>query len=173
MASFADSTPNQTAEIQCWALDELDKRMLFTGRAIEFVSNLDVEQKNIKNNVDIEVGRINSVVTEFNLVKDQFRAIHLTIKEKDSEQHQKSDEQQKQQEVMKQQYQKLEELTDAALKTMFSGTQEFALKSEQKLAELRRHTVEFGQKVVPDFDSAKRILSARRPSFATTSTSGP
>ena len=56
---------------------------------------------------------------------------------------------------MKQQCQRLEELTDTALKTMFSGTQELAVKSEQELAELRRHTVEFGQKMVSEFDSAK------------------
>ena len=43
---------------------------------------------------------------------------------------------------------------------MHSGTQEFAVKSEQELAELRRHTVEFGQKMVSDFDSAKADLAS-------------
>ena len=97
MASFADSMPNQTAEIRRWVMDELDKRMLLAGRAIEFVNNLDVEQKKIKDNVDIEVGRINAAVTEFSLVKDQLRAIHLSMEEKVIEQHQKLDKQQKQQ----------------------------------------------------------------------------
>ena len=85
MASFADSTSNETADIQRWVMDELGKRMLLAGSAIEFVNNLDVEQKKIKDDVDNKVGRINSVVTEFNLVKDQLCAIHLSIKEKISE----------------------------------------------------------------------------------------
>ena len=79
---FADSTQNQTEAIQAWVMERINERMTFAGRAVDFMNNLDQEQKKVVDNVDIQVSRINSVVSEFNLVKGQLRATHLTIEEK-------------------------------------------------------------------------------------------
>ena len=59
----------------------------------------------------------------------------------------------------------IQDTTESALKTLHDGMQEFSVKSEeadlnagQKLAELRKHTAEFAQKISVVLESAKEDL---------------
>ena len=118
----------------------MEGRLTIASLAIDFVNDLDQEQKKAIDNADVLVSRINDIITDFNRTKDDLRAAFTEIKRK-----------------MIENDLKLASVPDlnANVTTVFEATQQFALKSEKELAELHKQTSEFAQKMTTDLEAAK------------------
>ena len=120
-------------------MEKINDRMTRAGRADDFMDKPGQEHLQVIDNADVQVSRINDIITDFNRTKDDLRAAFTEIARKVIENDQK--------------LAAVPELT-ANVTTLFEGTQQFALKFEKDLAELHKQTSEFAQKSTTDLEAA-------------------
>ena len=72
-AFFAGSNQETTDAIKAWVMNEIQQRMNLTGRAVDFMNNLDVEQQKVVQHANEQVERVNVIITDINRTKKQIK----------------------------------------------------------------------------------------------------
>ena len=74
--TFTGLSTDTSEAIQEWVKAQIEQqlvdRLTLASRAIEFVNNIDMNQKEVIDKVKLEADRINQIVMDFNLVKADF-----------------------------------------------------------------------------------------------------
>ena len=86
MESFPGMSAEQSGAIQEWARaqieEQLTNRFTLASRAIEFVNDIGNKQKEVIDKVQLEANRINQIVSDFNLVKNDLDTAFADIRAK-------------------------------------------------------------------------------------------
>ena len=93
MVNFFGLTADQSASIQGWVRaqleEQLEARLTMAGRAIEFMNNIDTNQKEVIDKIKLEASRVdesvinvNKIISDFSIVKNELDATFADIRGK-------------------------------------------------------------------------------------------
>ena len=78
-AIFEGSSRETMEAIKAWVMGEIQIRMNFAGRAVDFMNRLDDERQRVVQHANDQVESVNVVITDFNKTKDNLRAMFTDI----------------------------------------------------------------------------------------------
>ena len=69
-AAFTGISRETTEAIKKWVMDQLNARMELVGRGVNFINNLDEQQKAVERHCTEQVERVSTIVEDLNKTKE-------------------------------------------------------------------------------------------------------
>ena len=159
-AVFEGMSRDSTQAIKRWVMDEMNMRMILVGRAADFISNLDDQQKAVEKHCSEEVDRVGLIIADLNKTKEDVKSLFDEIKAK-------MDDNDVKMQVVPDLTKKLDEKAEQ-IQTLYAETQKYAVKSdasmkenETKVSDLHEKTRVFADKITGDLEATKIGIKAK------------
>jgi ABC-type transporter Mla subunit MlaD len=79
-AAFEGASRETTEAIKSWVMDQLNARMELVGRAADYLNSLDIKRLALEQHANEQVDRVNTVVADLQVTKDDVKKLFEEIK---------------------------------------------------------------------------------------------